>query len=860
MIAQYLEIKADHPDALLFYRMGDFYELFFDDAISAAKALDITLTKRGQHDGQDIPMCGVPFHAYENYLARLIRQGFRVAICEQVEDPAEARRRGKGPVRRSVVRVVTAGTLTEDTLLDARAHNYLLSVAEAAGGMAVACLDLSTGHVSIEPLAEGDFGATLARVAPSEILISDRLVERPGWFEVLADWRSRLTIQPNRMFDSVDARRRLEEAYGVKTLDSFGDFTRAEIAALGAASAYLELTQKDNAPRLDPPRRITAGTLLEIDHATRRNLELTRSMAGERRGSLLDAIDRTVTPGGGRLLCERLSAPSTDIETINRRLDEIEAFHGERQLRTDIRALLKSCPDMERAMGRLKLGRGGPRDLAGIRDGLNVAQRVAGVLAGAGDPFSGYAKAMPYLVPLADKLQRALRPDLPLLARDGGFIAETFSPGLDEQRVLRDESRRLIAALEQQYARETGVSLRIKHNNVIGFHIEVGPAHADKLMTSEPKGRFFHRQTMAGAIRFSTAELADLERRVSESAGRALAVELEIFGQLQQDVEAMAEGIGKAAAILAELDVATANAELAALENHVRPTIDGSTDLSLVAARHPVVEQSVGRSTFVANDCRLTPEDRLWLLTGPNMAGKSTFLRQNAIVVVLAQAGCFVPAEAARIGIVDRLFSRVGAADDLARGRSTFMVEMVETALILNKATERSLVILDEIGRGTATFDGLSIAWATLEYLHGEARCRTLFATHYHELNALAAKLPALSCHTMKVKEWKDEIVFLHEIAEGSADRSYGIHVAKLAGLPAPVVKRAGDILRILEGGERNGALGKLAEDLPLFTARPQAPEPARNPALEILAETHPDQLSPREALELIYRLKQAAE
>jgi DNA mismatch repair protein MutS len=858
MMAQFLEIKAAHPDHLLFYRMGDFYEMFFDDAVTAAKALDITLTRRGQHNGADIPMCGVPHHAHENYLARLIRQGFKVAICEQVEDPAEARKRGKGPVRRSVTRVVTPGTLTEDTLLDARASNYLVALAETGGEIALASIELSTGYIGIETLGESEIAGALARLQPTEILVSERGIEKPAWFEMLGDWRQQLTVQANRFFDSEAARRRLQDAYGVATLDAFGTFTRAELAAMGAIATYIDLTQKDSAPKLGLPHRIAAGSVMEIDPATRRNLELTRTVTGERKGSLLEAIDHTLTPAGGRLLCARLSAPSTDLAVIKHRLDEIEAFVTARSLREAFREKLIACPDIERALGRLRLGRGGPRDLAGIRDGLRIAEAIRSIVLQADGVIAAFAADIPQLAALSDKLERALKPDLPLLARDGGFIQAGYSPALDEQKTLKDDARRLIAVLEQRYASETGATLRIKHNNVIGFHIEVTPTHADKLLASEPAGRFFHRQTMAGAVRFSTAELSDLERKVAESGDRALAMELEIFGQLVSDVAAYASEIARTATTLAQIDLAAANADLAVNHMYVRPIVDDSDALDIVAGRHPVVERSVGASHFVANDCSLKGDDRLWLLTGPNMAGKSTFLRQNALLAVLAQSGLFVPAASARIGVVDRLFSRVGAADDLARGRSTFMVEMVETALILNRASKRSLVILDEIGRGTATFDGLSIAWATVEYLHDVSQCRTLFATHYHELTALASKLPALSCHTMKVKEWQDEIIFMHEIGEGAADRSYGLHVAKLAGLPPSVIHRANDVLKLLEGSERSGKLTGLAEDLPLFHASIPTP-PVKSPLVTHLESIAPDTLSPRDALEMIYQLKDLA-
>ncbi len=869
MMAQYLEVKRAHPDCLLFYRMGDFYEMFFEDAVAASKALDITLTRRGRHEGEDVPLCGVPVHAADAYLSRLIRQGFRVAVCEQMEDPAEAKRRGgKAVVRRGVVRIVTPGTLTEDTLLDARRHNYLAALAEAAGALALAWLDLSTGDFQVQALDEPALASTLARLEPGELVLSDRLLARPALAALLADWRAELTPQPQARFDSDSGRRRLEAYYRVTVLDGFGSFSRPELAAAGALLDYVELTQKGKLPRLGRLQQVRAGAVLEIDPATRRNLELAETLSGERRGSLLSVIDRTVTAGGARLLAARLAAPLTDPAAIAARLDMVEFFAGLERLREDARRILKRCPDLERALSRLALGRGGPRDLAGLRDGLREAAELELALSAPGlvEPPSGIAEASTRLgghEALVDLLARALAPDLPLLARDGGFIAAGHNPALDEERLLRDESRRLVAALEARYRGETGVaSLKIRHNNVLGYYVEVTAAHADKL-PSGAGGRFIHRQSMASAVRFTTAELAGLEEKIARAADKALAVELSLFDELASTVLARAEAIAATAAALAALDVAAALAALAVERRYARPLVDASLAFEIAGGRHPVVEAALQErqdSTFVANDCALPPERRLWLVTGPNMAGKSTFLRQNALIAILAQMGAYVPAERAHIGVVDRLFSRVGAADDLARGRSTFMVEMVETAAILNQAGERALVILDEIGRGTATFDGLSIAWATLEHLHEVNRCRALFATHYHELTALAAKLAALACYTMRVKEWQGDVVFLHEVAPGAADRSYGIHVAKLAGLPAAVIARAEEILATLESGEEASALARLADDLPLFSAaaaRPQGGLPrGPSPAEEALAEVHPDELTPKEALELLYRLK----
>jgi DNA mismatch repair protein MutS len=864
VMAQYLDIKKANPGCLLFFRMGDFFELFFDDAVAAAQALDIALTRRGRHEGADIPMCGVPVHTADAYLARLIRAGFKVAICDQIENPAEARRRGaRGPVRRAVTRVVTAGTLTEEGLLDARRNNYLAGLAEAGGEMGLAWLDLSTGAFALAPTSEGALAGDLARLSPGEILLPERMLARPALFELFAEWKPALTPLPNARFESEAARRRLENFYRVGALDGFGNFGRAELAAAGALVDYVSLTQQRGEPHLEPPRRVAPGSVMQIDAATRRNLELVATLAGERKGSLLATIDRTVTAAGARLLAEHLAAPLTEPIAITARLDAVQFFIDRPEARAPLRERLKRCPDIERALTRLSLGRGGPRDLAALAQSLGETASLREMLAQPGlvplpERLTEARDRLGEHGALVERLGRALAAELPLFARDGGFIEAGYSNELDEWRSLRDESRRMIAALQARYSSETAIgALKIRHNNVIGYYIEVSANHAGKLGPE-----FIHRQTMAGAQRYTTAELAELETKIASAAERALALELRLYEDLVGEVMARRAEIAAAAAALATLDVAAALAELAAEALWVRPTIEDSTAFEVTGGRHPTVEAALageGRGGgFVANDCVLA-DNRIWLVTGPNMAGKSTFLRQDALIAILAQMGSYVPARAARIGVVDRLFSRVGAADDLARGRSTFMVEMVETAAILNQAGPRSFVILDEIGRGTATFDGLSIAWAALEHLHEVNRCRTLFATHYHELTALAAKLPGLACHTMRVKEWKGDVVFLHEVGPGTADRSYGIHVAKLAGLPKSVTARAEEVLAVLEKGEESGALTRLADDLPLFSAARRRTEPAAPPesAVEVLLrEIRPDELTPREALDLIYRLK----
>ncbi len=866
MIAQYQKLKAVHPECLLFFRMGDFYELFFEDAKKAAPALDIALTKRGRHGDDDIPMCGVPVHSAEGYLERLIKKGFKVAICEQTEDPAEAKKRGpKSVVKREIIRLVTPGTLTEDSLLEARRHNFLAAVACSQKKIGLAWLDMSTGEFLTEPVMNGGLGPALARIEPGELLVADALFADDGFRQRLAEWDDRLSPLPDRDFTSETGERRLQQSFDVKALDGFGQFSRAELGACGALINYVELTQKGRLPRLSPPRRIMPGSHMVIDAATRRNLELLQSLGGERRGSLLEAVDRTVTGAGGRLLAARLATPLAEAAPVKRRLDAVQALVDDPDLRADLRAGLKGCPDLERALSRLSLGRGGPRDLGAIRQGLEASAAIKARLSETEAPLDATGRAMADHGELRECLEAALVDDPPFLARDGGFVREGWLDELDRHRGLRDQTKRHIAELQARIQSETGIpSLKIRHNNMLGYFIEVTATHREKVPAS-----FVQRQSMANATRYSTEELADLETRIATAADRALALEQEQFEGLVADVLVNAEAIARTARTLARLDVAAGFAELAAEQRYVRPEIDDGDGFMIEGGRHPVVEQALAneQTPFIANDSDLGESQRLWLLTGPNMAGKSTFLRQNALIAVLAQAGSFVPAERAEIGTVDRLFSRVGAADELARGRSTFMVEMVETAAILNQATEKSLVILDEIGRGTATYDGLSIAWAVVEYLHEACRCRGLFATHYHELTALAAKLDRLACRTLKVKEWQGDVVFLHEIGEGSADRSYGIHVARLAGLPPAVLDRAEEVLHRLEQGEAKAAPAALADDLPLFQAAArrdrepeEAPEAAsRNgpdPLMARLRGVAPDDLSPREALDLIYELR----
>lgn len=877
MLEQYFETRKAYPGYLLFYRMGDFYEMFFEDAVAASKALDITLTKRGQYNGEDIPMCGVPFHAYESYLSRLIKQGYKVAICEQMEDPAEAKKRGyKSVVKRDVIRLVTAGTLTEDNLLEARKNNFLLALSKTGESLGASWLDLSTGDFYTENIElsgkseKTQLSGLLARLSPVEILLPDSYLQNPQMYELFAEYRSQLSALPQARFNSENARHNLLKLFKVESLEVFGSFSRAEITAAGVLIDYVETTQKGHMPKIEKPVKILEHQVMEIDGATRRSLELVESASSVRNSSLLGVMDRTVTGAGARMLASRIAAPLLNVEEINRRLDVVEFFINEEFVRQDVRSLLKGCPDVERAVSRLNLGRGGPRDLAAVKNVLELLPRLKNIISGL---YQNVIKELPAAVSeivgkfgnhdaLVDEIRRALvSEDLPLLTRDGDFIATGYYPPLDELRGLKNNSRQVILQMQEKYAGETGISnLKIKYNNVIGYFVEVPSKFATEMLENK---NFIHRQSVLNAVRFTTVELTEIENEIRGASEKALAMELQLFDNLVDLIRVSSDDISRTAKALAELDIGAAMADLAVERNYCRPQVDNSLEFEISEGRHPVVEASLNAEhggAFVGNDCTLGGENSsIWLITGPNMAGKSTFLRQNALIAVMAQAGTYVPASSAHIGIVNKLFSRVGASDDLARGRSTFMVEMVETAGILNQADERSLVILDEIGRGTATFDGLSIAWAVVEHLHEVNRSRALFATHYHELTSLVGKLHRMSLHCMKIKEFNDEVVFLHEVIDGAADRSYGIHVAKLAGLPGVVIKRAEQVLSSLENDKKNGNIKELADDLPLFASLREKEEAAnvKSPVQTALEALNPDNLSPREALEELYKLKE---
>lgn len=866
MIAQFLKIKSEYPDALLFYRMGDFYELFFDDAVAAARALDISLTKRGKHLGEDIPMCGVPHHASENYLLTLIRKGFRVAVCEQLESPAEAKARGsKSVVNRGVVRLVTSGTLTEESLLSARENNYLSAFAILRDESAFAWVDVSTGDFHVQNCPRISFGPMLAQLNPAEILISESNYE--NFLEQTKEFGSTLTSLSPASFDSTSGIKRLCDLFKVNSIDGFGSFSRSEISALGAIIDYLEITQKGKLPALKIPIKENLENFVQIDSSTRRNLELTQTLSGSKNGSLLRVIDRTVTGPGARLLEKRLSSPSTCIKTITPRLDSIDVFKSNNMLRMEIQNTLKQTADMERAFLRISLDRGGPRDFLAIRDSLEKGQDLSKSLINLNSNLIEEAeKNLNGNEKIIALLKDVFSDSAPLLARDGGFIRSGFNVQLDDIKKLRDDGRQIISSMQAQFSSMTGIgSLKIKYNNVLGYFIETPATHAKKMLGEEFSNTFIHRQTTANAVRFTTLELSEIETKILNAGGRALSLELEMFEQTKIKILEFSENILLAAKALAEIDLAVALADIAVSENWCRPKLDTSRKFKIIEGRHPVVEAALQKEpsgVFIANNCDLSAgsdgDKPIWLLTGPNMAGKSTFLRQNAIIALMAQIGSFVPAESAEIGIIDQLFSRVGASDDLARGRSTFMVEMVETAAILNQAGENALVILDEIGRGTATYDGLSIAWATLENLHNINKCRALFATHYHELTGLTVSLPGLMNATVSVREWEGDIIFLHEVRKGAADRSYGVQVAKLAGIPQTVINRATEVLEKLENNDQGGKTQTLIDELPLFNISPSnlvKPDTTSSVEME-LKSIHPDELTPKDALSLIYKLK----
>ncbi len=859
MMQQYMQIKASCPDCLLFFRMGDFYELFFQDAITASKVLDIALTKRGKHENADIAMCGVPFHSADSYLEKLIKAGHKVAICEQKETPQEAKKRGhKAIVNREIVRILTAGTVTEDSLLEAQNPNYLASLTKSGNFFSLAWLDISTGEFFYSSFDKSQIPSELAKISPKEILINDKFLEDEHLREILNEHKHILTTQVGSFFETNRCENHLKNHYEIALTQGIAEFNHSEISACGSIIEYVNLTQKCKLPNLKLPKQIKSEQFMTIDFATSRNLEIFISSAGSHKGSLLHAINRTITAAGGRSLRQFLSNPLLDIQKISSRTNLVEFFLNHEQLSSKIRHLFSEVSDIERITSRLLMNRGGPRDLLSLKNSFFALKHIYEIIYFSKielpEDLQHILKKFSGLDQLENSLNETISDEAPLLARDGGFIKKGFSARIDELRLLKENSNVKIMELRNKYKELTGITtLKIQHNNILGYFVDVTPQNSSKM----PQEHFFHRQTLANSVRYSTSELQKLESEINNCHEIIIETEIEIFNSLLEEISANSAKIFALAFAAAMLDVIVSFSTLALEKNYVKPIITNDHSFEIKAGRHATVESSISESltnasNFVPNDCLLENDQKLWLLTGPNMAGKSTFLRQNAIIAILAQIGCFVPASFAKIGIIDRVFSRVGAADDLARGRSTFMVEMVETAVILNQATEKSLIILDEIGRGTATFDGLSIAWSCLEFIHSSLKCRAIFATHYHELTNLQNQLRHLKCHSMKVKEWDGKVIFMHEVTSGAADKSYGIHVAKLAGLPQKVIKRAEQLLEILENSQK----GKINnQDLPLFARQEQ--KRVLSEAEKQLSQLNIDNLSPRQALEILYNLKQ---
>ncbi|HAG53094.1 MAG TPA: DNA mismatch repair protein MutS [Alphaproteobacteria bacterium] len=863
MMKQYLELKAKYPKFLLFYRMGDFYELFQDDAKTAASVLGITLTqRRSSKDVDGVPMCGVPFHAAEGYIAKLVRNGFKVALCEQVESPAQAKKeRGASAlVKRDVVRLFTAGTLTEESMLSPTENNYVLSVIKNMSEYVIAWLDISAGSFNYSKVAYDDISTEICRIAPSEIILSESLAEKLVTDFPELDY-NKFTEKYHDYFNHSRCEDLIKKTYKVDTLQGFGIADKGEVIACGTLLQYIAETQMRDVDNLSKPTELKSNAILHIDAQSRANLEIMRTTRGEIKGSLFDAINYTLTPFGNRKLQEFLATPLQDLNIINHRLDAVEELLKKLLVKQDLMSDLKLFGDFERSLSRIAYDRASPRDLLVIKNAAKLFNPLAEKLDELdGAIFAQIANSLRGFEELEILLDKALLDeDLPLLARDGNFIKAGFCAEFDKYKSLSTNGLTMLRNLEAAEQEKLGIStLKVKYNKVWGYFIEVTKQYADKI----PE-HYIHRQTTTNAMRFTISELMDLEREISSSGSLSLERELQLFKLITDSVMGIHGKLMNAAGGLAELDVFCSSSTLAEKKNYVRPELTTGLDFDIKKGRHPVIEKTV--ENFIPNNAELT-DSKLWLITGPNMAGKSTFLRQNAIIALLAHVGLFVPAESAKIGLVDRIFTRVGASDDLSKGQSTFMVEMVETANILNNATERSFVILDEIGRGTATFDGLSIAWGCVEHLVKKNKSRGLFATHYHELTVLQDSFDKIENHHVKVKEWDGEVVFLHEVGEGASPGSYGIHVAKIAGLPKTATNRAQKILATLESTKLIDANGKVStadNSMDLFSmANFSEPEviiekdEKAERLKQVIADINVDDLTPREALDYLYSLK----
>ncbi|WP_417915702.1 DNA mismatch repair protein MutS [Candidatus Electronema sp. JM] len=879
MLRQYLEIKEQHPGTILFYRMGDFYEMFFEDAEKASRVLGITLTSRNKGDENEVPMCGVPYHAVSGYLSKLVQAGFRVAICEQVEDPKQA----KGIVRREVVRVVSPGVTTDEQLLDAKSNTFVCALAAARKGqkllaVGLSFLDVSTGNflISEAPINEGRFDLVedeITRMQPAEILLAEEEAEPlAALTESLKTLLPSLclTLRPDSSFEGHAARSTLLEHFRISSLAGFGcEGLDSGIRAAGGLLAYIQETQKTELTFIRQLRLLTRSGFLIIDESSRRNLELTETLiGGKRAGSLLSVLDLTSTPMGARLLRQRLLFPLQDKARIEQRLNAVDNLVSDSLRRQEMQEQLKGIYDMERLCSRLVLGHGNARDMAALKCSLACLPELKKLLLNAPPVLlQEIGLELDPLFDLHDLIHRAIRDDAPVTLREGGLIREGFHAGLDELlRLLRD-GKQLVAELEAKERQRSGIAkLKVGYNRVFGYYFEISRAQ----QKGELPDYFIRKQTLANAERFITPELKELEEKIATAEEKRLLLEYDLFIQIREQIAAQSERLLQTAHAVARADFLVSLAEAAARYHYTKPQVSTGDALCIVEGRHPVIERSMDAGRFVPNDVLLDQEaQELLIITGPNMAGKSTVLRQIALIVLMAHIGSFVPAAQAEICLIDRIFTRVGAMDDLRRGQSTFMVEMNETANILNNATERSLVILDEIGRGTSTYDGLAIAWAVAEELADKngRGVKTMFATHYHELTDLATTHPRIRNYSIAVREHKGSIIFLHKLVKGAASRSYGIQVAALAGVPKQVVQRAQEILTNIERGE----FTPTGEPTIAVSARKERKQGQQHPCQlslfapkedclrQLLKDVDPDELSPKQAHELIYELVEEA-
>ncbi len=849
MMSQYLASKAECQDCLLLFRLGDFYELFFEDAKKASSILNIVLTHRGKMDGDDIPMCGIPVANLDYYVGKLIKSGQKVAICEQMEDPIEAKKRGyKSIVKREITRVISAGTLVEDNLLTYNEHNYLMSIVpEFKKGkiehVSFAIIDISTGDFFVNTVTYKDVDDILDTYSPKEILI-------PSNFEDLIKEISdkeniTITPLPSSKFNPQIEKSRLEKYFQVSTLDSFELTHDTELSCCGSILEYLIITQKSNLSKLPIPKKISLKNCLVIDASTSKSLEIMVSSHLDRKNSLLDVIDRTKTAFGARLLASRVSLPIVDKDLLNKRLDCIEFFINHKELNQEVRNLLSQCPDFERSINRIRFNKFSPKDVECIRDALLATLKLQKLCKNQNVPAEDNAVNIDKLFDfskLSEILNKAL---VKKFSTNGSVIAEKYSEELDKLRYLRANSEKLIQNLQDKYIYQTGINtLKIRNNAIIGWYIEIPASQQSKILPE-----FKHRQTLVNNIRYTTEEILILQSKLISINEQYDTLEQKIYQEIVNKIIEQYDSISHAIKVLSLLDIYTNFAEIAVERNYIRPIITNEPILQIKNGKHPVL--SYLQKEFIANDCDLSEDSRVCLLTGPNMAGKSTYLRQNALLIILAQIGSFIPADEAEIGIVDRLFSRIGASDDIAMGRSTFMVEMIETATILNQATEKSFVILDEVGRGTSTYDGLSIAWAVIEHLYNKNRCRVLFATHYRELTALKETLNNINCKTLKVQEWNGNVIFYHKIIDGIADKSYGIHVASIAGVPIPVIRRAKNLLSKFEKQDSHNFSPEPADQIEFA----YSPLP-KSSVEQKLRQLNLDNMTPVEALNLLYEMK----